>query len=1805
MFFDNPSIIEYGDYTYGIPKVIGEGELRIGKYCSIAEDVKFILWGHHTEFFSTYPLGHTSQTLDCQKFDHPIKGKTTVGNDVWIGVGAIIPYGITIGDGAIISAGSYVTKNVKPYTVVGGNPAEFLYTRFDKKIVDLLMNLKWWDLPYEIVKENSPILMSNDYDKLMNFYNKMKGDLKLLVMSNCYNEESILPFYLDYYTNFIKADKIMIYDGGSTDNSANIALQYPNVEFIVDDKGKMDERNLRDTRNNGWKKYKDDYDWVIVCDMDEFIYHSNLKGLLKEYDKTGITIPKVNGYDMVSEKFPTFKKGKFLPSFIQNGVHEPIWLNKSAVFKPKKVEINYDFGTHSCSPTGDVKFSESSDIKLLQYKWLSHEYVTDKSLKASQRLSDWNLETGMAGHYKEYAKITKETFDNKLSSSVKIINDFPIKEKPIEIFWHCYLINNWEEIMEEQMKLIIDSGLYQKLNTCSIHLYYHGDEIQDKKMTDLIYKYDNDNKVIFHHIEKNYYEYPTLQALYDLAKTRDSYILYFHLKGVWSSMDKTRNSEAIRSWRKCLEYFNIEKWKDCVDKLDEGYEVVGALYNYNEKEPLFSGNFWWTTSDYIKKLKYPDYDPSKNPYLNTPEDDGTWCRVECEKWINTIPNKFYNFYKPKDYGFYFVPIDENDYRKNKISHIYQNIDGWFDFEGVYTDMVNRFQEGSHFVEIGSWLGKSTSYMAVEIANSFKKIKFDAIDTWESIGIYEIEKDPYNKFLNNIKPVGNYINPIRGKSEEISKNYEDNSLDFIFIDADHEYSSVKKDIECWYPKLKNGGYIGGHDYFENYQGLMKAVDEFFGAENITKIPGSTWLFQKNNPKISIIIPTHERFKLLEECVDSVLAQKYDNIEILVCHDGPSDELNEFRNYNDDRIKLYCLDKRYNNLGATQRNLMLTYVTGDYVLFLDDDNILYPNYLEKMVKNIDSETGMVVCRIHFNDNNWTNLILPRQDDLMPCEIDHLSILFRSDITKQFKWDSNWGQDHRYIKACENTILENGLKITYIQDVLANHRYLGDKKERPILVFHHSYLINNWKNILLDQINLMKDSGLYDASTNIYSTYYGDNERVIDEFTDLIKQSDISNKFILRKDEKNIGEFACLQMIYETCAGKSAYIGYFHTKGAYSESISANIGIKAWRDYLNYFTITKWKESIDKLKEGYDITSVNHDYNDIHHDYIVGGFLWTTSEYVKSLPYPTDNRFEAEIWIMKNKNKKIFEHFNSTKAGFRNLYLEPIPPSIYRKDDLVDRLWSESNNYRIQQKEREWKSLLNFILGSNIEKNKALEIGCYNLGGTHSLCNIFNDVTSIDIEKRNTWDDFESCHLNWKYFVGNSHSLDMINNIKNLNIKFDLIFIDGDHTYEGVKKDFYDYKEFLNDEGIILFHDILDTEFHKNFNCYVHDFWKEIKNEYNTTEFIDISEKIDSRFFQKDVPNSSWGGIGAIKFNKKNISKTCYVMTSHPNFKMSEDITLRAIESIKPNPIILSSHCPLSAIIQEKVDYIIYDKNNPLIRHDFFTQSWFDERDYYALINLTKNDNNFNHAMGVYLNYYNSLIYAKSLGYDIAVCTNFDLVFDEKDIKLIESKVETMVKEDKKAFFMNTPERDGEHFKTIFFITNIDYFLEHFKYTAIEKDYIDETRKVGSNTNCLENFFFHTLKDKKNELLLQTINENDLFSNSDINLFSLIEYATVLPVENDPESFVVWFSSANSLDSRDFEIEVNRNNSMVLNDYQPIDKQFKYWKKFKFTKGDVYDITFKTINQNDILKNKNIIVNDDVFKEIKDYGKFVIKN
>ena len=162
---------------------------------------------------------------------------------------------------------------------------------------------------------------------------------------------------------------------------------------------------------------------------------------------------------------------------------------------------------------------------------------------------------------------------------------------------------------------------------------------------------------------------------------------------------------------------------------------------------------------------------------------------------------------------------------------WENIHGWFhdaDFR-FYDWIASKFETGSSFVEVGAFHGRSALCMVDAIIRHNKKINFFNVDHFK--GSTDLESEPsvinetmLEEYLKNINPWKDYIQTIHLSSEEASKLFYDNELDFIFIDGSHEYEDVKNDLACWHNKIKDEGIISGHDW--NFtEGVKPAVEEF--------------------------------------------------------------------------------------------------------------------------------------------------------------------------------------------------------------------------------------------------------------------------------------------------------------------------------------------------------------------------------------------------------------------------------------------------------------------------------------------------------------------------------------------------------------------------------------------------------------------------------------------------------------------------------------------------------------------------------------------------------------------------------------------------------------------------------------------------------------------------------------------------------------------------------------------------------------------------------------------------------------------
>lgn len=163
--------------------------------------------------------------------------------------------------------------------------------------------------------------------------------------------------------------------------------------------------------------------------------------------------------------------------------------------------------------------------------------------------------------------------------------------------------------------------------------------------------------------------------------------------------------------------------------------------------------------------------------------------------------------------------------------------GWMDFVDAYKEAVKHFPPGSLFVEVGAYLGLSTATLATEIKESGKTIRFVSVDTCRGSGI-ENDEDNHGQAVkrgggtfagelhrNLIEcGVADFVSLLITDSLTAASLFPDQSIDFLFLDARHDYASVKADILAWKNKIKPDGWMGGDDYTKVWPGVIQAVDE---------------------------------------------------------------------------------------------------------------------------------------------------------------------------------------------------------------------------------------------------------------------------------------------------------------------------------------------------------------------------------------------------------------------------------------------------------------------------------------------------------------------------------------------------------------------------------------------------------------------------------------------------------------------------------------------------------------------------------------------------------------------------------------------------------------------------------------------------------------------------------------------------------------------------------------------------------------------------------------------------------------------
>jgi hypothetical protein len=214
----------------------------------------------------------------------------------------------------------------------------------------------------------------------------------------------------------------------------------------------------------------------------------------------------------------------------------------------------------------------------------------------------------------------------------------------ISVVYHCYLVGDWKSLVSQQLGRLKESGLYDSAD--NIYVTVNVGNSTEDEFKSHVSEYSK-LQIEFH--EHNSAEYPGIKKVRDIATTNDTKIFYFHTKGV-SNTYKDYNTkeyssekvENIKSWKECLEYFLIDKWSECIDKLDN-FDNVGVTCNGG----WFWGNFWWSKSSHIQKTA----------------EVGHWGRWDYEAWLNRdTPNSLNFEWFHFNYNPYVTNISEDWYK---------------------------------------------------------------------------------------------------------------------------------------------------------------------------------------------------------------------------------------------------------------------------------------------------------------------------------------------------------------------------------------------------------------------------------------------------------------------------------------------------------------------------------------------------------------------------------------------------------------------------------------------------------------------------------------------------------------------------------------------------------------------------------------------------------------------------------------------------------------------------------------------------------------------------------------------------------------------------------------------------------------------------------------------------------------------------------------------------------------------------------------------------------------------------------------
>lgn len=312
------------------------------------------------------------------------------------------------------------------------------------------------------------------------------------------------------------------------------------------------------------------------------------------------------------------------------------------------------------------------------------------------------------------------------------------------------------------------------------------------------------------------------------------------------------------------------------------------------------------------------------------------------------------------------------------------------------------------------------------------------------------------------------------------------------------------------------------------------------------------------------------------------------------------------------------------------------------------------------------------------------------------------------------------------------------------------------------------------------------------------------------------------------------------------------------------------------------------------------------------------------------------------------------------------------------------------------------------------------------------------------------------------------------------------------------------------------------------------------------------------------------GQLKYQTDiDISKNvCAVISTYPNtldVKNKTESTMLNIEKNIGLTTICATHIDYGNADSEAnslkyvANHYVLDPCNTLTKQSYYVYYHGIHGGYHVNLNFRNTNNDSYHGPAVHQNYYNGIKKAKELGYKYAMLTNFDMLYSADDINKIKCVLNTVLVNNANGFFLYTQDPEGPTYKTVWCVVNVDMFLNTFPHIKNENDYNEWVSNVGSESNGLENLYYHTLKNTKH-ILTDNTREDDFFNSKDCFTNSQTDYFAVLPLNNHPHgNAAIFVKRANKnvspypISIKGYKYESINDEAIIINEEYMIENEF----------------------------------------------------